>query len=112
MATFIHAAALSTRIIAYRSEAERLLERFSEAVLEVAIKDIESESEKELVRKLTEAKSWSRAIGENLIANVLAVALVALVAIVIYGTRIGFLPLLANSLGYTLQQNQSNSNPP
>lgn len=109
--TFIRAAGLPGRIASYRAEAERLLERFSEEVLDVAIRQVEDESQKELVRRLSEAKSWPRAIVENLVANVLAIAVVALLALIVYGTRVGFIPLLADALGYSIQTKTSNPLP-
>lgn len=94
LVVFIQSSNLPKRIEAYRDEAEFLLEGFAEVALELTIADIEKSKNDELVRKLSEAKSWRRAIIENLVANLLALSVVALLAVVLYGTRIGFGNLL------------------
>ena len=87
--TFIHAANLTTRLQGYRTEAERLLETMAEYQLEDAIKVIELEANKELLRKLSEAKSWRRSIAEALVGS-LAVAIVwAALVFVVFANKVG-----------------------
>ncbi len=97
--TFIHAAGMPTRIRAYRAEAELLLESFSEEMLDLATQDIQAEYHKKLTQELKQAKSISRSIIDSTIGNLLSIAVVALLVVIIYGTRIGFLPLLNDIFG-------------
>jgi predicted nucleic-acid-binding protein len=111
---FIHTSNLPTRVDAYRAEAEQLLERFSEAMLDFTLSKLQQEIDRELIRQLKEAKSMPRAITENLIANMLAIAITALFVLIIYASRIGLIPLIADVFGYdvkektTMTQSQGN----
>ncbi|MEN5205883.1 hypothetical protein ABE473_15675 [Stenotrophomonas sp. TWI700] len=64
--------------------------------------DLERKHEKDLAAELSKSRSWLRAIAESLVANLLAVAVLALIAVVVYGTRIGFVNLAADVFGYEL----------
>jgi hypothetical protein len=102
LSVFILASNLELRTDAYRSEAEQALQVFSQVVLTDSMADMERRFERDLASELSKSRSWPRAIAENLAANLLAVALVALLAVVIYGTRIGFIPLVADVFGHEL----------
>ena len=106
---FIHAAGLSSRIQAYRAAAELLLENFSEEVLEVATQEIQTRYDTRLVQELKQPKSLVRAIFENTTGSLLSIAIIALFAIILYGTRIGFLPLLNDIFGYEPEAPKSQS---
>lgn len=102
LTAFIVASNLPMRIDAYRSEAEQALQVFSQEVLNATMNDLERKHERDLATELSRSRSWLRAIAENLVANLLAVALLALIAVVVYGTRIGFVNLAADVFGYEL----------
>jgi len=97
---FIVTANLSLRVSAYRSEAEQSLEVFAQEVLGESTREIELRYQGELCRRLAERRSLPRAIAENLVANLLAAAVVALLAVILYGSRIGFANLIADVFGY------------
>lgn len=101
---FIHAANLPTRVDSYRAEAEQLLERFSEAVLDVTLRQLQQEMNQELVRQLKESKSFSKAVVENLVANVLAIAVTALFVLILYASRIGVVPLIGDIFGFDVKE--------
>lgn len=100
---FIHAANLQARVQAYRVEAEGALEAMCEASLEVTFDQAQAEMDAELVRQLKEAKSWWRAVGENLAANLLAIAVTTLLVVVVYVSRYGAMKLLADTFGYEIR---------
>lgn len=97
---FIVTANLALRVSAYRSEAERSLEVFVQEVLEESTGEIARLYQRELYRQLARSRSFVRAVAENLAANLLAAACVALLALVLYGSRIGFGNLVADVFGY------------
>ncbi|HJU38466.1 MAG TPA: hypothetical protein VJ724_02760 [Tahibacter sp.] len=101
---FIHAANLPTRVQAYRVEAVSALESMCEASLEVTLDQAQAEMDAELVRQLKEAKSWWRAVGENLVANLLALAVTTLLVVLVYVSRYGAMQLLADTLGYEIKE--------
>lgn len=101
---FIHAANLQTRIQAYRVEAESALETMCEASLEVTFDQAQAAMDAELVRQLKEAKSWWRAVGENLVANLLAIAVTTLLVVLVYVSRYGGMKLLADTFGYEIRE--------
>jgi hypothetical protein len=86
---FIRGSSLDTRIESYRSEAERLLEQMTEYVLEDAIASVKREAEEELLRKLSEAKSWWRSITESLIGSVAVAIVWAVLVFVVSANRVG-----------------------
>lgn len=97
---FIVSSNLGLRIDAYRSEAEQALQTLSGELLQGASDELGRQYQQELNRQLLKAKSSLRAVAESLFANLLAVAVIALVAVVLYGTRIGFVNLAADVFGY------------
>lgn len=102
LSAFIMASNLQLRTDAYRSEAEQALQVFSQEVLSEAMSELERKYEKDLAVELSKSRSWLRAIAENLVANLLAVGVLALIAVAVYGTRIGFVNLAADVFGYEL----------
>jgi len=107
LGVFIQAANLPSRIASYRAQAETLLEEFAEIVLEEAVETTRAQCQKEYIDRLEKAKSWARAITENLIANILAIAVSAIVLLVIWGSRVGFVPVLGDALGYEIKEKAS-----
>lgn len=101
---FIHAANLPTRIDAYRVEAESALETLCETSLGVTLQQARAAMDAELVRQLKEAKSWWRAVGENLVANLLAIAVTTLLVVLVYVSRYGGMKLLADTFGYEIRE--------
>lgn len=108
---FIDAANLPTRLEAYRTEAVAALQDFAQEVLEVQLSEQETSFNERLVRELRVARSWPRAIVENLIGNLLAIAVTALLVLLLYGARIGFVPLLGDVFGYDVTERPSAVSP-
>jgi hypothetical protein len=108
---FIHAANLPTRIDAYRVEAEGALESLCEASLGVTLQQARAAMDAELVRQLKEAKSWWRAVGENLVANLLALAVTTLLVVLLYASRYGAMKLVADTFGYDLREKPAPTDP-
>lgn len=94
----------NVRLDSYRSEAEKLLEQFSEEVLRGVIDESIETQRKEYTRKLEAARPFWRAVLENFTANVAGLAVTALVVIVLYSSRVGLVPLLADIFGYQVQE--------
>lgn len=102
---FIHASGLPTRIESYRAEAELLLKNFSEEVLDVTTQEIQERYDAKLVHELKQHKSMPRAIFENTWGNLLSLGVIALILVVLYGSRIGVLPLVNEIFGNPPQVN-------
>lgn len=101
---FIESANLPTRLDSYRSEAENALQNFAQEVLTVELDGAEREFHRKLADELKVARSFWRAVGENLVANILAIAVTALVVLVLYGSRIGFVQLMGDVFGYEVKE--------
>lgn len=111
---FIESANLPTRIGAYRTEAEVALQEFAQEVLEVEIESQNAAFNARLVEELKKARSFPRAVSENLVANLLAIAVGALFVLILYGARLGFVPLLGEVFGYEVRDKpvgQANPSP-
>lgn len=101
---FTIAALLDSQIAALRTQSEKLLETFTEAMLEEAAEGIVAEYQSELTAELRKSKSWTRAAAENLIGNLLAFAVMALVALIIYGSKVGVVRMLGDAFGYEVSE--------
>jgi hypothetical protein len=85
---FILAAALPASVEAFRTAATEALREFSEEVLTVAETEVEERYKAELIAKLSAARPFWTTLGENILANLGALAAIALVLVVIYGARL------------------------
>lgn len=72
---FIRTCNIDTRLIGFRSEAERLLESFTEFQIEDVTKEIQRQADEALLEALSRGKSLWRVVGEALLGSV-AVAVV------------------------------------
>lgn len=96
---FILSCNLDTRIASYRSEAERLLEQMTEYVLADAIVQVKAEQQEELLRKLSEGKSWMRAIAENFIGSVVVALVWALIVVIVAANKTGLDKVIGDFMG-------------
>lgn len=87
---FIATSNLDTRVQGYRAEAELLLEAMTEYQLDDAIEEVRRQADKELVRKLSESKSWSRSIAEALVGSIFVAVLWGTLVLVLYTNKVGF----------------------
>lgn len=81
-----------------------MLEGFSEAALDISLREAQDEMDRRLVQQLKQAKSWSRVVGENLVANLLAIAVTTLLVVIVYASRVGVAKLLADTFGYEIRE--------
>lgn len=91
---FHTAATTEGRLGNYRDQAERLLARFSEEMLEVQAGTLQAEYEQELISELKSAQPFWQGVWQNLAANVLALAISALVLVILWASKIGFLQVI------------------
>lgn len=103
MAAFLAAASIGPRVDAYRAEALRALQHFCDEVLAFQLEEERKELQLKLVSELKQARSWPRAVTENLVANLLALALTLMLVILVYGSRIGMPQLLGEAAGYRVE---------
>lgn len=106
--TFIAGSNLDVRLAAYRNEAEELLERFSEVMLDEAVKAEQARMEKELLDRLEAAQPFWRGVGQNIVAGLTVIAISALMLVIIHGQRIGYARLLGDIFGYEVTQKPPN----
>lgn len=95
------------QIDALRTRSATLLEQVTEVVLEDAVQQIEQDYQAKLTAELKAPKSFWRAVGENIVANIGAAALVALVFVVLYLSRVDAVPVIGNALGYEVKPTAS-----
>lgn len=86
---FIQSSTLDSRLEGYRTQSETLLERMMEYQLEEAMDRIQAESDKELQRKLSEPKAWSRSIAEALLGSLVTAAMWGAIVLVLYTNKVG-----------------------
>lgn len=109
---FIRGSILDTRIAAYRAQAEKLLEQMTEYVLEDAIQEVNKEHQETLVRKLSEGKSWSRAIAENFFGSVVVALVWALIVVMIAANKVGPDKVIGDFLGKEINDRQQPARAP
>jgi hypothetical protein len=95
------------QIEALRTRSATLLEQVTEVVLEEAVQQMEEDFKAKLVAELKVPKSFWRAVGENVVANVMAAGLVTLVVVVLYLSRLDAVPVIGKALGYDVTPTQS-----
>lgn len=95
------------QIEALRTRSATLLEQVTEAVLEDAVQQMEQDYKAKLTAELKVPKSFWRAVSENIVANIGAAALVALVVVVFYLSRVDAVPVIGNALGYQVKPIES-----
>ena len=109
---FILSCGLDSRIASYRSEAERLLEQMTEYVLADAVKEFRAEEQEHFVRKISEGKSWKRAIAENFIGSVVVALVWALIVIMVAANKVGPDKVIGDFLGKDISDRQVPPPPP
>lgn len=95
------------QIEALRTRSATLLEQVTEVVLEEAVQQMEQDYKAKLVAELKVPKSFWRAVGENLVANIVAAGLVTLVVVVLYLSRLDAFPVIGKALGYEVTPTQT-----
>lgn len=95
------------QIEALRTRSATLLEQVTEVVLEEAVHQMEEDFKAKLVAELKAPKSFWRAVGENVVANVTTAGLVTLVVVVLYLSRLDAVPVIGKALGYEVTPTQS-----
>lgn len=80
---FIRTCNIDTRLLGFRSEAERLLEAFAEFQLADATEEIQRQADESLLKKLSEGKSLWRVCGEALLGSVAVAAVWAGIVVII-----------------------------
>ncbi len=95
------------QIEALRTRSATLLEQVTEVVLEDAVQQMEQDYKAKLTAELKVHKSFWRAVSENIVANIGAAALAALVIVVFYLSRVDAVPVIGNALGYQVKPVES-----
>ncbi len=95
------------QIEALRTRSATLLEQVTEVVLEDAFQKMEQDYQVKLIAELKVPKSFWRAVSENIVANIGAAALVALVLVLLYLSRVDAVPVIGNALGYQVKPIES-----
>lgn len=101
---FILGATLPASIEAFRTAATEALREFSEEVLTAAEAEVEQRYHSQLVAELKKARPFVKTLGENILANLGALAVIALILLVIYGSRIDGISLLGDVFGYDIKE--------
>lgn len=82
-----------------------------EATLAVTFDQAQAGMDAELTRQLKLAKCWWRAVGENLVGNLLAIAVTTLFVVVLYVSRYGAMKLVADTFGYEIREKPTATEP-
>lgn len=102
--TFAIGSLLDSRIDALRSKATEILREFSESVLSEAEKEVESRYREKFHEELKKARPFFRTLWDNILANIGALAITALVLVVIYGSKIGVAGLVGEVFNYDIKE--------
>ena len=97
---FYQLVSMPGQIEALRTQSATLLEQVSEVVLEEAVQEMDKDYQAKLMAELKAPKNFWRAVGENVLANLLAAGLVALAAVLFYLSRVDVVPTVGKALGY------------
>lgn len=108
---FILAATLPTSVDSLRAEATETLRTFSEQVLREAEAETEDRYRRQLMSELKKARPFLKTLMENILANIGALAVTALILLVIYGSRIGAVNLFGEVFGYEIKDKTSGAQP-
>lgn len=102
---FFHLASnTASRVDAYRTRAESLLEQLIEESLEEAIDTIERDSLNLMNDELRKSRPFLRGVLENATANFVVLAVTALILVVIWSTRVGVPAVAGEIFGYELKE--------
>lgn len=88
------------QIDALRTRSATLLEQVTEVAFQEAVQQMEEDFKARLLAELKVPKSFWRAVGENVVANVVAAGLVTLVVVMLYLSRLDAVPVIGKALGY------------
>ncbi|WP_395055727.1 hypothetical protein [Polaromonas sp.] len=88
------------QIEALRTRSATLLEQVSEVVLEEALQEMQKDFQARLLSELKTPKNFWRAVGENVLANLVAAGLVTLALVMFYLSQVEVVPAVGNALGY------------
>lgn len=88
------------QIEALRTRSATLLEQVTEVVLEEAVQEMQKDFQAKLTSELKATKNFWRAVGENVVANLVAGALVILALVLFYLSQVDVVPTVGRALGY------------
>lgn len=101
---FILASTLPESIEAFKAEATDTLRVFSEEVLTQAEAELVDEYNRRLLAELKKTRPFLKSLAENILANLGALAVTALIILVIYGSQIGVPELIGRVFGYEVKK--------
>lgn len=104
MESFVLAQTLPASVESFKATATETLRSFSEGVLSEAEAEVEERYKRQLVEELTKARPFLRTLAENILANLGAVAVLAIILLLIYGSRIGVAGLVGDVFGYDIKE--------
>lgn len=91
---------MPAQVEALRTRSATLLEQVTEAVLDETVQQLENDYKAKLTAELKIHKNFWRAVGENVVANVVAAGLVALSVLMLYISRADIVPMVGKAFGY------------
>lgn len=95
---------MSGQVESLRVRATTLLEEMTEIVLEKVVDQIDTDYRERLVSELKKTKSTTRAVFENVVANIIAAALLTLFVVMLYLGQNDAVPLVGKALGYKMEK--------
>ncbi|HEX5356143.1 MAG TPA: hypothetical protein VFW93_07990 [Aquabacterium sp.] len=109
---FITGAKLKTSIESYRSDAEVLLEIFSENILKTVKDRLEDQYSSRLTEELKAGKSFWRAVGENIVANFASIIVTAGLILVISMNKKDPVQVISDALNYEVRPKEASASTP
>lgn len=100
---FITGAKLNTSIESYRTDAEVLLEIFSENILGTVKDRLDEQYSMRLTDELKAGKSFWRAVGENIVANFASIILTAGLILVVAMNKKDPVQVIGDALNYEIK---------
>lgn len=93
------------QIEALRTRSATLLEQVTEVVLEEAVQEMQKDFQAKLTSELKTPKNFWRAVGENVVANLVSAGLVTLAIVLFYLSQVDVVPTVGKALGYEVTPN-------
>lgn len=104
LGAFRVASLLPSRVQSYRDQAAVLLQEFADRALDGAEGEVEARYRQKYVDDLAKARPFIKTLGDNILANLATLGIVALLVLLIYGSRIGLIPLLGEVFNYEVRE--------
>lgn len=101
---FILSSTLPASIEAFRTAATEALRELSEEVLTATEAEVEQRYKDQMVAELKKARPFWKTLGENILANIGSVTVLAVIVLLIYSSKLNPIELIGDVFGYDVKE--------